>query len=103
MDPIVRSRVLPRVSFRAVMGLTLIAAIIAAVARTAGGGATFAKAFIVALIFLTLFFFLASVAFVLSWVTARMMIGRFDNNREGNPFAKDQLPPQLLKPREPEL
>lgn len=103
MDPIVRSRVLPRVSFRATMVLTFVAAMIAAVARSAGDGATFAKAVIVALLLFAFFFCLSSVAFLLSWVTARMMIGRFDNAREGNPFAKDQLPPQLLKPREPEL
>ena len=102
MDPVIRSRVLPRISFRSVMALTVVAAVIAAVARAAGDGATFAKAFIVALAFLTAFFLLAIFSFILSWITARLTIGRFDNAREGNPFAKDQLPPQLLKPREPE-
>lgn len=102
MDPVVRSRVLPRVSFRSVMVATFVAAIIAAVARAAGDGATFAKAVIVAVVLLTFFFGLSAIAFLLSWITARMMIGRFDNAREGNPFAKDQMPPQLLKPREPE-
>jgi len=103
MQPIVRSRVLPRVSFRAAMGWTVIAALIAAVARAAGDGATFAKAVIVALALLGVFFLLASLAFLMSWATAKLVIGKFDNAREGNPFAKDQLPPQLLKPREPEL
>lgn len=102
MDPIVRSRVLPRISFRSVMVATFVFAILAAVARAAGDGVTLAKAVIVALVLLAFFFALSAIAFLLSWVTARMMIGRFDNAREGNPFAKDQLPPQLLKPREPE-
>ncbi|SMP74808.1 hypothetical protein SAMN06265222_11844 [Neorhodopirellula lusitana] len=102
MDPIVRSRVLPRISFRAVMVFSVVAAIIAAVARAAGDGTTFAKAVIVGIAFLAFFFVLAMLAFLLSWMTARLTIGRFDNAREGNPFAKDQLPPQLLKPREPE-
>lgn len=102
MDPVVRSRVLPRISFRSVMGLTVVAAVIAAVARSAGDGTTFAKAVIVALSLLAFFFALTAIAFLLAWITARLMVGRFDNAREGNPFAKDQLPPQLLKPREPE-
>lgn len=102
MDPVVRSRVLPRISFRSIMGFTVVAAVIAAVARSAGDGATFAKAVIVAISLLAFFFLLSALAFLLSWITARLMVGQFDNAREGNPFAKDQLPPQLLKPREPE-
>lgn len=101
MDPIVRSRVMPRISFRTMMGVTVVAAVIAAIARAAGDGATLARAIVVALLLLAFFFTLASVAFVLAWMTARLTIGRFDNAREGNPFAKDQMPPQLLKPREP--
>ncbi|MCM2370877.1 hypothetical protein [Aporhodopirellula aestuarii] len=102
MQPIVRSRVLPRVSFRSMMIATVIAAVIAAVARAAGDGATFAKASIAAGCFFALFFVFAALAFLMSWATAKLVIGRFDNAREGSPFAKDQLPPQLLKPREPE-
>lgn len=100
MEPIVRSRVLPRISFRAMMLGTVIAALIAALARAAGDGATFAKAVVIAIGLLALFFLLAACAFVLAWLTARLVIGEFDNAREGNPFAQDQLPPQLLKPRE---
>ncbi|MBB3205146.1 hypothetical protein FHS27_000913 [Rhodopirellula rubra] len=103
MQPIVRSRVLPRVSFRAMMVWTVIAAVIAAVARAAGDGATFAKAVTAAVVSIAFFFLLAGFAFLMSWATAKLVIGKFDNSREGNPFAKDQLPPQLLKPREPEL
>lgn len=102
MQPIVRSRVLPRISFRALMLWTVMAALIAALARAAGDGATFAKAVVVAIAMLGLFFLLAGCAFVLAWLTARLVVGEFDNAREGNPFAQDQLPPQLLKPREPE-
>ncbi|WP_246112951.1 hypothetical protein [Allorhodopirellula solitaria] len=103
MEPVVRSRVLPRISFRTLMIGTVVAAVIAAIARAAGDGATFAKAVTVAIALLGLFFLLAAGAFLLAWLTARLAIGRFDNTREGNPFAKDQLPPQLLKPREQEL
>lgn len=102
MQPIIRSRVLPRISFRAVMLWTVIAALIAALARAAGDGATFAKAVVAAIVMLGLFFLLAGCAFVLAWLTARLVVGKFDNAREGNPFAQDQLPPQLLKPRERE-
>ncbi|TWU10181.1 hypothetical protein Poly21_51510 [Allorhodopirellula heiligendammensis] len=102
MQPIVRSRVLPRISFRAMMLWTVVAALIAAIARAAGDGATFAKAVTFAVAMLGLFFLLAAGAFLLAWLTARFVIGEFDNSREGNPFAKDQLPPQLLKPRERE-
>lgn len=103
MQPVERSRVLPRISFRAMLVWTAIAAIIASVARAAGDGAILGKAVVAALALLVLFFLLAAFAFLVSWATAKLVIGRFDNAREGNPFAKDQLPPQLLKPREPEL
>ncbi len=79
------------------------AALIAALARAAGDGATFAKAVMVGIAMLGIFFLFAAGAFLISWLTARLVIGEFDNAREGNPFAKDQLPPQLLKPREREL
>ncbi|MFG0287581.1 MAG: hypothetical protein ACF8CQ_05390 [Rhodopirellula sp. JB044] len=102
MQPIVRSRVLPRISFRAMMIGTVVAAVIAAISRAAGDGATFAKAVMVAIVMTAFFFLLAAVAFLMSWATAKLVIGDVDNAREGNPFAKDQLPPQLLKPREPE-
>jgi hypothetical protein len=102
MQPIVRSRVLPRVSFRAMMLLTTVAAILATVARSAGDGATLAKAMMFGVAAVFVFFLLASMAFFLSWLTAKLVVGKFDNAREGNPFAADQLPPQLLKPREPE-
>ncbi len=82
---------------------TAVAALIAAISRAAGDGATFAKAVMVAISMLVLFFIVATCAFLISWLTARLVVGEFDNAREGNPFAQDQLPPQLLKPREREL
>lgn len=82
---------------------TVVAALIAALARAAGDGTKFAIAVMVAIAMFALFFTFAGCAFLISWLTARLVIGEFDNARQGNPFAKDQLPPQLLKPREREL
>lgn len=100
-DAVVRSRVLPRVSFRAMMIWTAVAAVVATVARSAGDGATLARAMMAAIVLLVVFFLLASAAFLLSWMTARLTIGDVDNVLQGNPFADDQLPPQFIKPREP--
>ncbi|KLU02103.1 putative transmembrane protein [Rhodopirellula islandica] len=103
IQPVIRSRVLPRISFRMMMAITAVAALLAAITRAAGNGAVFAKAALAALGFFAAFFAIAAFAFLVSWLVARLTIGRVDQSRQGSPFAKDELPPQLLKPREREL
>ncbi|MCC9656801.1 hypothetical protein [Rhodopirellula halodulae] len=103
IQPVIRSRVLPRISFRMMMLLTAMAAVLAAVTRAAGNGAIFAKAVLAFVGVLAVFTAMAALAFLVSWSVARMTIGRVDQSRQGSPFAKDQLPPQLLKPREKEI
>jgi len=85
------------------MGLTAVAALLATTARSAGDGGTFAKAFLVLAAVPLLFFLLAGLAFLLSLVTAHLVLGKVANSLQGNPFAEQQLPPQQLKPRDPTL
>jgi len=101
MEPILRSRLLPQFSFRAMMALTVVAALLAVTARAAGSGAPFAKAIMVVVLFVAAVFVLAIVAFLISWSIALLVVGRVDDTRAGSPFSEDQLPPQHLKPREP--
>ncbi|WP_461505875.1 hypothetical protein [Rhodopirellula baltica] len=103
IQPVIRSRVLPRVSFRMMMAITALAAILAAITRAAGNGAVFAKAALAVVGVFVLFFAMAACAFLVSWLVARLTIGRVDQSRQGSPFARDELPPQLLQPRENEL
>lgn len=103
MQPVIRSRVLPRISFRMMMLVTALAAVLAATTRAAGNGAVFAKGALAMVGFVAVFFAMSSFAFLVSWMTARLTVERVDNSREGSPFAQDQLPPQQLKPREREL
>lgn len=84
------------------MGLTVVSAVIASISRAAGDGATLAKAIVTAFVLVAIFFALLAIAFVLSWASAKLIYGKFDNAREGSPFAAEQLPPQQLKPRETE-
>jgi len=101
MEPILRSRLLPQFSFRLLMALTVIAALLAVTARAAGSGAPFAKAVLVVVVFVTAVFALAVCAFLVSWAIALLVLGRAHEARDGSPFSEDQLPPQHLKPREP--
>lgn len=101
MQPVLRSRVLPRISFRAMMAITFLAAILATTARAAGDGATFAKAVISAVGFVAIFFILAIGSFLVSWLVARLIHNKANDSYQGSPFASGSLPPQIIKPREP--
>lgn len=80
---------------------TVVAAGLFATARLAGDGAVFGKAVLVMVCLLAAFFGLAVIAFLMSWVAARLVIGKVDPTLHGNPFADGNLPPQQIQPREP--
>lgn len=101
MQPIARSRLLPRISFRLMMFLTALAAGGSAIARAAGDGGVLAKAIVTIMLVLAIFFVASAMSYLLAWAVARIAVGRVDNSLKGNPFAKDQLPPQVIRPREP--
>ena len=99
VEPVLRSRLLPRISFRLIFGVTALAAILYALARLAGQGGTLAMSIMLALAFLIACFAIFVAAFLLAWSIAILTAERQDDSAEGSPFASDQLPPQLLPPR----
>jgi hypothetical protein len=100
VEPVVVSRLLPKISSRFLFVLTTFAALIAAVARAAGAGGALANAAIVALIFIAVCFLLFAILFVISWAISSLWYEREPDTLEGSPFADGQLPPQILPPRE---
>jgi hypothetical protein len=100
VEPVVRSRLLPKVSFRVLFALTALAAIIAAVARLAGEGGELAYAAMVGLGFIAACFSLFAFLFFVSWAISSLWYQGEPDALEGNPFAEGQLPPQILPPRE---
>lgn len=83
------------------MFLTALAAGGSAVARAAGDGGVLAKAMVTIMLVLAFFFLASTLSYLLAWTIARIAVGRADNSLKGNPFSKDQLPPQVIRPREP--
>lgn len=152
-DTILRSRLLPRVSFQSMMVLTTICAIVVAIAYTADQGGNYASATAVGLCFVIGMILCSALVFLFAWAVSFLpriiggglivgglvmlvcrLIGLqlgsmrlfqetiwllnfqilgcfllfFPFGRGGqaateNPFAADQLPPQILAPREPTI
>ena len=146
VEPVERSRLLPRVSFRMMILLTTLSAVLFAIARMADNGGEFAASFLMGMEFLLACFVLFAILFLFSWsiavlrrqcgyvaliagavlavlTTAKIDVWQVTNwyvptflvvsgfillyvplresdDLVGSPFAKDQLPPQLLPPRE---
>jgi hypothetical protein len=100
VEPVVESRLLPRISSRLLFALTTLAAIIAAVARAAGNGGALAYAVMVSLIFVVACFSIFLLLFLISWAISSLWYEGESDTLEGSPFAEGQLPPQILPPRE---
>lgn len=100
VEPVVRSRLLPRFSFRLILALTAVCAVIATVGKAAGGGSAVASAAVVALGFIAVFFALSAVLFFVCWLVAILWYEGDPDVGHGSPFADGQLPPQMLPPRE---
>lgn len=100
VEPVLRSRLLPPISFRAMFALITVGAVAFALARAAGQGGAFALAVQVAVGFLLVCFLLFALLFFIAWLFAALVIRRADDPDWGSPFAEDRMPPQLLPPRE---
>ena len=144
VEPVLRSRLLPRISFRVMFVLMTFAAIVAAMARAADNGGNLATACLAAIAFPATIFVAFAVLFLVTWavamarraagfgailvaaIVAVMTVAGFEipmltqfgtialillggiillatskpNDSGENPFAEDQLPPQILPPRE---
>lgn len=95
------SRALPRLSFRFLLIVVTVAAVIAFTLRLAWAGGPVAIAIIYSLAMLAICFGVFAALFLIAWIPA--MVGRdpLEGIHLGNPFSVDQLPPQVLPPREP--
>lgn len=100
VEPVVTSRLLPKVSSRFLLVLTTLAAVIAAVARVAGEGGALANAAIVALVFIAICFGVFILLFLACWAISSLWCEGESDALEGSPFAEGQLPPQILPPTE---
>ncbi len=105
VEPVLRSRLMPRISFRFMFALMTVAALIAAVARSAGAGGALANAAIVGLCFVLGCFLLFTILFLISWSISSLWYESDldDHGNRENPFAEGQFPPQILPPRNPRL
>lgn len=100
VEPLLQSRLLPRISSRWLFALTLLAAVIAAVARVAGQGSAVAYSVMAALLYLAISFLLFSLLFFLVRGVSLIWYSPPPEAKDGSPFAADQLPPQILPPRD---
>lgn len=96
---ILRSDLLPKVSIRSLFVVTLAAAVLATIARSADSGETAAKAFLLAVGSLITFFALSSLFF---FVASVFDIGRRkeDPTADASSDVDQSLPPQILPPRD---
>lgn len=69
-QPVLRSRLLPRISFKMMFALTTLSAILAAIARAAGNGGEFASAAVAMGGFLIFCFTVFVLLFLVSWMAA---------------------------------
>jgi hypothetical protein len=99
--PLERSRVLPRVSFRMMLSIVTLAAVVAFTLRLAWLDSPLALAIIYSLTTLAICFALFAILFLIAWIPAVIGRDQLQDVQHGSPFAVDQLPPQLLPPREP--
>ena len=83
--------------------MTTLAALIAAVAKSAGAGGALAYAIMYGLALLLACFSMFAVLFLISWsISSLWHSADLDQqNNSKSPFAEGQLPPQVLPPRNP--
>jgi hypothetical protein len=95
----VRSRLLPQLSFRrGLLGVT-VAVVLAWMGRLAMQEVLFAQVVLMTLASLLALQLFWTLLFLLAWIPASAGKYQRDDLREGNPFAADQLPPQILPPK----
>ncbi len=70
VEPVLRSRLLPRISFKMMLFLTTFSAVVAAVARVAGNGGELAKAVMASIGFVAACFAGFAILFLISWSVA---------------------------------
>jgi len=95
------SRVLPRVSFRLMMTIVTAVAALAMGIRLALLGSPLAMGMVYAFATLLLTLAVFAALFLIAWVPAVLGRDELEDIHLGSPFSIDQLPPQVLPPRDP--
>lgn len=96
-----RSRALPRLSFQFALIVVTLTATGALAFRNAQQGSAIAGAVTYALVSIGLSFGLFATLFLIAWIPATIGQDRQEDIHKGNPFSGNQMPPQLLPPRDP--
>ena len=99
-EPVLRSRLLPQLSIRSILGLTFVMAILATIARSAGAGEEAAKAFLFAASAVIAYFAISVLLFLLARTTDLLFPQRSNLEEQDDAPAGDRLPPQILPPRD---
>jgi hypothetical protein len=99
-ERILRSRMLPQLSFRLLLGLTAGVAFLSMLGRFAGDGGAIARSVLFTLGVLFAVMMLGAVLFLFSWVVATFALVADEPASRQSPFADGQLPPQALPPRD---
>ncbi len=94
-----RSRLLPRLSLRNVLVLLTLGVLLAWLARMAYAGDRLAVTLLLTFGSFLLFKLISTILFVMAWLPAVIVRSKVDDRLQGNPFAADQLPPQILPPK----
>jgi len=95
------NRLLPQVSFRTMMLVATVTAMVAFTTRLALGGSMIAISFVNAVATLVITFVCFAILFVIAWIPAVIGYDSLEDTNLGSPFAEDQLPPQVIPPRDP--
>ena len=97
------NRLFPQLTVRRILWIVTLGAFLAWIGRLAYQGSPLPEVIILALGSALLFFVASAICFLIAWIPARVVFERDDvDQREGNPFAADQLPPQILPPKGPQ-
>jgi hypothetical protein len=90
---------LPQLSFRRGLFFVTIAVLLAWMGRLAWNGSLLPQVVLLTLVSLLIMQIIWTLLFLIAWLPAVVGSGNSDDQREGNPFAADQLPPQILPPK----
>jgi hypothetical protein len=101
VEPLLKSRLLPRFSFRFLFALTLCFALLGVTIQAAYAGYVVAISVLAFIGFLVAFFAACILVFLVLWCLSGLRVRDDEAGTGGSPFADGQLPPQILPPSNP--
>ncbi len=93
---------LPKVSFLILLTITLLAAFTFMLIRGWIQGSHFATVGLFVVGTLGLVFAVFAILAAIAWIPAAVLNDRYSDLNWGNPFGDEQLPKQIIRPRDPE-